>query len=110
MRHLRAADLPGNVRQLQNLIEQCSVLSPSDIIPAALMAQALREKPAEIPTLDEAKQSFERRYLIGVLRAAEGNVTTAARMAGRNRTEFYKLLGRHTLDPTRFRRRPASKG
>lgn len=109
MRHLLAADLPGNVRQLQNLVEQCSVLSPSDIIPATFTAQALREKPAEIPTLDEAKQSFERRYLIGVLRAAEGNITTAARMAGRNRTEFYKLLGRHSLDPTRFRRRTAKK-
>lgn len=103
IRYLHAADLPGNVRQLQNMVEQCSVLCPSDIIPATLTAQALREKPAEIPTLDEAKQSFERRYLIGVLRAAEGNITTAARMAGRNRTEFYKLLGRHNLDPTTFR-------
>jgi two-component system response regulator GlrR len=109
LRHLLAADLPGNVRQLQNLVEQCSVLSPSDIIPATLTAQALREKPAEIPTLDQAKQSFERRYLIGVLRAAEGNITTAARMAGRNRTEFYKLLGRHNLDPTRFRQRTSGK-
>jgi two-component system response regulator GlrR len=107
LRHLIAADLPGNVRQIQNLVEHCSVLSPSELIPATLAAQALREKPAEIPTLDEAKQSFERRYLIGVLRAAEGNITTAARMAGRNRTEFYKLLGRHTLDPTRFRQRPS---
>jgi two-component system response regulator GlrR len=104
MRLLMAADLPGNVRQLQNLVEQCSVLSPSNIIPASLTAQALREKPAEIPTLDEAKQSFERRYLIGILRAAEGNITTAARMAGRNRTEFYKLLNRHSLDPIKFRR------
>ncbi len=109
MRHLTAADLPGNVRQIQNLVEQCSVLSPSEIIPLALTAQALREKPAQIPTLDEAKQTFERRYLIGILRAAEGNITTASRMAGRNRTEFYKLLGRHNLDPTRFRQRP-SKG
>lgn len=109
LRHLLAAELPGNVRQLQNLVEQCSVLSPSDIIPATLTAQALREKPAQIPTLDEAKQSFERRYLNGVLRAAEGNITTAARMAGRNRTEFYKLLGRHNLDPTHFRRRTARK-
>jgi two-component system response regulator GlrR len=85
------------------------VLSPSDIIPLALTAQALREKPAQIPSLDEAKQAFERRYLIGVLRAAEGNITTAARMAGRNRTEFYKLLGRHNLDPTRFRQRAPGK-
>jgi two-component system response regulator GlrR len=109
LRHLMGADLPGNVRQLQNLVEQCSVLSPSDIIPVSLAAQALREKPSEIPTLDEAKQTFERRYLTGVLRAAEGNITTAARMAGRNRTEFYKLLGRHNLDPTSFRQRPAAK-
>ncbi|MCU0836286.1 MAG: sigma 54-interacting transcriptional regulator [Chromatiaceae bacterium] len=109
LRHLIGADLPGNVRQLQNLVEQCSVLSPSDIIPVALTAQALREKPAQIPSLDEAKQAFERRYLIGVLRAAEGNITIAARLAGRNRTEFYKLLGRHNLDPTRFRLRGANK-
>ena len=50
LRHLLAADLPGNVRQVQNLVEQCSVLSPSDIIPATLAAQALREKPGQIPT------------------------------------------------------------
>ena len=110
LRLLLAADLPGNVRQLQNLVEHCSILSPSDIIPASLTSQALREKPAEIPTLDEAKQSFERRYLISVLRASEGNITTAARMAGRNRTEFYKLLGRHNLDPARFRWRTDRKG
>jgi two-component system response regulator GlrR len=110
IRCLLGADLPGNVRQLQNIVEHCSILSPSDIISASLTSQALREKPAEIPTLDEAKQTFERRYLVGVLRAAEGNVTTASRMAGRNRTEFYKLLGRHNLDPTQFRRRNARKG
>jgi two-component system response regulator GlrR len=91
------------------VVEHCSVLSPSDIIPATLAAQALREKPAQIPTLDEAKQSFERRYLIGVLRAVEGNISTAAKLAGRNRTEFYKLLGRHDLDPSRFRRRTGRK-
>ena len=109
LRHLMGADLPGNVRQLQNLVEQCSILSPSDIMSVGLTAQALREKPSDIPTLDEAKQGFERRYLVGVLRAAEGNITNAARMAGRNRTEFYKLLARHSLDPTRFRKQAPSK-
>ena len=109
LHHMIGADLPGNVRQLQNLVEQCSVLSPSDIIPLSLTAQALREKPAQIPTLDEARQAFERRYLICVLRAAEGNITTAARIAGRNRTVFYKLLGRHSLDPARFRERTSAE-
>jgi two-component system response regulator GlrR len=103
LRRLLGAGLPGNVRQLQNLVEQCSILSPSDIISVALADQALREKPSEIPTMDQARQTFDRRYLIGVLRAAEGNVTAAARIAGRNRTEFYKLLSRHELDPVSFR-------
>jgi len=109
LRQLLHAELPGNVRQLQNVVEQCSVLSPSDVISAAFTTQALHNRPSNIPTLDEAKQSFERRYLISVLRAAEGNVTTAARMAGRNRTEFYKLVGRYALDPAQFRRRKTSK-
>jgi two-component system response regulator GlrR len=109
LRHLLQAELPGNVRQLQNVVEQCSVLSPSDVISPAFTTQALHSRPSNIPTLDEAKQSFERRYLISVLRAAEGNVTTAARMAGRNRTEFYKLVGRYELDPAQFRRRKAAK-
>jgi two-component system response regulator GlrR len=105
LRHLISADLQGNVRQLQNLVEQCSVLSPSGIIPLSLTAQALRGEAVQIPTLDEARQTFDRRYLVSVLRAAEGNVTNAARMAGRNRTEFYKLLERHGLDPAQFRKR-----
>ena len=102
-RRLMGADLPGNVRQLQNLAEQCSVLSPSNIIPLALTNQALRERPGEMPTLDQTRQTTDRRYLVGILRAAGGNVAAAARIAGRNRTEFYKLLARHELDPSRFR-------
>jgi two-component system response regulator GlrR len=109
MRQLLEADLPGNVRQLQNVVEQCSVLSPSDVISPAFTTQALHSRPSNVPTLDEAKQSFERRYLISVLRASEGNITTAARMAGRNRTEFYKLVGRYELDPAQFRRRKRQK-
>jgi two-component system response regulator GlrR len=56
-------------------------------------------------TLDEAKAGFERRYIASLLRATNGNVTTAAKIAGRNRTEFYNLLSRHSLQPEEFRRR-----
>ena len=68
------------------------------------MAQkALREKPGRIQTLKEAKHELERKYLISVLRVTNGNVANAARIAGRNRTEFYKLLSQHGIDAAYFR-------
>jgi two-component system response regulator GlrR len=103
LERLTLADLPGNVRQLRNLVEQCMLLCPSAVMGLEFVAEVLQQAPPTQASLDEAKMGFERRYLAKVLRAAEGNVSAAARMAGRNRTEFYKLLGRHRLDPARFR-------
>ena len=103
MSHLISARYPGNVRQLRNVVEQCVVLSTSSVIPLSLTSEALRDQPGDIMPLDEAKLAFERRYLASVLRASEGKVVQAARLAGRNRTEFYKLLQRHELDPSAFR-------
>ena len=103
LQQLVGARLPGNVRQLRNLVEQCVVLSSGDLIPAALVSEALRDQSGDVPSLDEAKLAFERRYLAGILRTTEGNISNAARMAGRNRTEFYRLLQRHELDPAAFR-------
>jgi len=100
---LQTASWPGNIRQLANVVEQCLVLSTSDLMPVDLVRAALREELAEVPGLDEARRAFERRYLIDVLRISNGNVSNAARLAGRNRTEFYKLLGRHHLDAAAFR-------
>ncbi|MBN2907292.1 MAG: hypothetical protein JXJ18_11340, partial [Rhodobacteraceae bacterium] len=51
----------------------------------------------------EARRRFERDYLARLLRITRGNVSRAARLAGRNRTEMYKLLGRHDLEPTQFK-------
>ncbi|MGL4455593.1 MAG: two-component system response regulator GlrR, partial [Plesiomonas sp.] len=56
-----------------------------------------------LPTFADARSHFELHYLRKLLHIAKGNVTQAARMAGRNRTEFYKLLGRHELDPNDFK-------
>ena len=55
------------------------------------------------PPLNEARREFEREYLVRILRMTQGNVTRAARMAGRNRTEFYRLLERHSLSPATFK-------
>jgi len=110
---LVAAPWPGNVRQLANVVEQAVALSTVSIIPASLVAAALKAEPAALTPLDEAKRGFERDYLIRILRITGGNVTQAARLAQRNRTEFYKLLDRHQLQPGMFkeaRRAAAAQG
>ncbi|AHF76187.1 Putative DNA-binding response regulator in two-component system [Sodalis praecaptivus] len=103
MRRLVAAGWPGNVRQLVNVIEQCVALTSTPVIGDALVAQALADDTTVMPTFAEARHQFELRYLRKLLQITRGNVTQAARMAGRNRTEFYKLLSRHTLDPNDFK-------
>lgn len=55
------------------------------------------------PPLDQARRAFERDYLVRILTRTSGNVTHAARLAGRNRTEFYRLLDRHSLSPASFK-------
>ena len=103
MELLVAAPWPGNVRQLQNAIEQAVALAPSGIIPASLLQNAIRDESGGLASLDEAKRAFERDYLVRLLRVTSGSVAAAARLAQRNRTEFYKLLDRHELDPASFK-------
>lgn len=98
-----AHDWPGNVRQLLNVVEQCCALSTTSLIPAGLVARALRDKQVEIMTYAEAKARFEHDYLLQILKICEGSVAEAARLAGRNRTEFYRLLQRHALSPALFK-------
>lgn len=103
MEALMAASWPGNVRQLQNVVEQAAALCTTEIVPASLVQRALRSDPTGVLPLAEARDRFERDYLQELLQITGGNVSGAARLAGRNRTEFYKLLKRHHLEPEQFR-------
>ncbi|PHM46257.1 sigma 54-dependent response regulator [Xenorhabdus mauleonii] len=103
MKCLMAASWPGNVRQLVNVIEQCVALTTAPVISDALVTQALEGENTALPTFVEARGQFELNYLRKLLQITKGNVTHAARMAGRNRTEFYKLLARHELDASDFK-------
>ncbi|NBD01627.1 two-component system response regulator GlrR [Atlantibacter hermannii] len=103
MKYLMAASWPGNVRQLVNVIEQCVALTSAPVISEALVGQALEGENSVLPTFVEARNQFELNYLRKILQITKGNVTHAARMAGRNRTEFYKLLARHELDANDFK-------
>lgn len=103
MEMLMTADWPGNVRQLKNVVEQAVALCTTSVVPARLVLKALRGKSGEIMPLTDAKRRFEHDYLLNLLQLTGGNVSQAARLADRNRTEFYKLLHRHQLNPTEFK-------
>ena len=97
------APWPGNIRQLINVLERAVALSISTVIPLALLQETMLGEEAGIQPLEEARRRFEHDYLVRLLRITRGNVTQAARMAQRNRTDFYKLLQRHELTPTYFK-------
>ncbi len=103
MQLLTSASWPGNIRQLFNVVEQTVALATTPIIPAALVAQALEDQTAYLPSFNAARAEFERNYLNKVLALSEGNVTQAASIAQRNRTDFYKLLAKHNIEPSRFK-------
>jgi two-component system response regulator GlrR len=100
---LATAAWPGNVRQLYNVVEQCCALTSTPLIPLALVQRALRLPAMEALSYAEAKQRFERNYLVQLLKLTDGSVADAARIADRNRTEFYRLLQKHDLSPAMFR-------
>jgi len=103
MERLMAAPWPGNIRQLLNVVEQVAVLTTSPLVSAGLVKKALRGKTKEVLPLGEAQSQFERDYLVQIMQMTRGNVCQAARLAQRNRTDFYKLLHRHQLEPALFR-------
>jgi two-component system response regulator GlrR len=103
MELLVSASWPGNVRQLLNVVEQTFALTTTPVISVTLVRKALRDKHGEILAFADAKRRFEQEYLVQLLQVTNGNVSRAARLAKRNRTEFYKLLHRHQIDPSLFK-------
>lgn len=103
MELLISAPWPGNIRQLQNVIEQSVALSTESVITETIVKNALRDDSTQFPSFQQARDHFERDYLSKLLKITAGNVSQAARIAQRNRTEFYKLLNRHHLVADSYR-------
>jgi two-component system response regulator GlrR len=103
LKALATASWPGNIRQLYNVVEQVCALATTPLVPLALVQRALRVPSVEVVSYAEARHRFERDYLVGLLKLTDGNVADAARLAERNRTEFYRLLQKHGLTPGLFR-------
>jgi len=102
---LVTAEWPGNIRQLFNVVRQNVALSRSPVISAELVQQSLGEHAGKLASFTDARDEFTRNYLSQILQITMGNVSQAARLAKRNRTDFYKLLARHDLNPDSFKTR-----
>jgi two-component system response regulator GlrR len=102
---LVTAEWPGNIRQLSNIVRQNVALSRSPVISAELVQQSLGEQSGKLLSFTDARDEFTRNYLTQILQITQGNVSQAARLAKRNRTDFYKLLSRHELNPDQFKSR-----
>ena len=104
MRILVDAAWPGNVRQLYNVVENAFALATSPLITEDLLHDAIKEHQKKTIPFSEARNQFEQQYLIKLMRSTQGNVSQAARIANRNRTDFYKLLNRHHITPALFKK------
>jgi two-component system response regulator GlrR len=100
---LVASQWPGNIRQLYNVVRQNVALSPARIITTEQVRNALGEQANALPSFSQARDEFTRNYLSQLLQITGGNVSQAARLAKRNRTDFYKLLARHQLNSEQFK-------
>ena len=101
---------PGNVRELENLVERLAVLHKTpligmDALPERIVQQTMGLHSVPNPyigTFIEAKARFERDYLMSLLAQAGGNMAAAARIAGMDRSQFFRMVKRQRLDPAAF--------
>lgn len=104
---LTGNELRGNVRQLENLIHRAVLHADSGLIGLHDIAPPGTAPPVVGPTDTEtytqararAIAAFERRYLSGLMRETDGNVTAAASCAGKERRAFGRLLKKHRIGP-----------
>jgi len=98
---LLAEPWSGNVRELAERVRQAMRLAGSGAISAE--ALLLSAELDAIPSFKEAKRAFERRYVSGLLRRCAGNISHAARLAKKDRKDFYDVIRRTGVDPGDFR-------
>jgi two-component system response regulator GlrR len=100
---LATADWPGNVRQLFDLVKRNLAQSDDRVMTEGFVEKSLGHA-TRLPSFDDARDEFARDYLVQSLRSTRGNVSESARLAKRNRTNFYKLLLRYRLQPDEYKK------
>ncbi len=96
---------PGNVRELENTIERAVAMSIKDVITDDMILSTQEMENKGLQPLKNAKADFEKDYLVQLIRLTHGNVTQAAKLAGKYRADLYELLKKHDLKPIDFKSR-----
>ncbi len=96
---------PGNVRELENTIERAVAMSLGDEITEDMIPPSQEIEEKSLQPLKNAKADFEKDYLIQLIELTQGNVSQAAKLAGKYRADLYELFRKHDLDPTESRSR-----
>jgi two-component system response regulator GlrR len=106
LERLSSYSWPGNVRELENRVKQAMVMSRGEWVDADELAFPVELRcEGDLPTFRKAKAEFERSYVVRALRIVDGKVAAAARIAGKERKDFYDLMRKHGIDPNDFRSR-----
>lgn len=105
MQRLMLYEWPGNIRELENTVEYAVAMTQQDMITEELILQpkgVASEEP--LRPLKEARDAYEKGYLIHLLEICSGNVSKAAKLAGKYRADFYELLKKHNLKSEDFKK------
>ena len=110
LQKLMLHDWPGNVRELENTVEYAMAMTREDVIgeDGVLPAKA-GVTDGSLKSLKEAKDAFEKEYLINILQITRGNVSSASELAGKYRADFYNLLKKYEINPGDFKKEPAQQ-
>jgi two-component system response regulator GlrR len=105
LQRLMLHEWPGNVRELENTIEYATAMTLQDVITDDLILPGKGEAFEEtLKPLTEARDAYEKGYLVRLLECTRGNVSGAAAIAGRYRADLYALLKKHGLNPGDFKK------
>ena len=98
LQRLMLHDWPGNVRELENTIEYAVAMTQQEVLTEEYILQTKGASSNEpLKPLKEARDDYEKNYIIQLLEICKGNVSKAAKMAGKYRADFYDLLKKHNL-------------
>ncbi len=96
---------PGNVRELENNIEFAVAMATQDVITEDLILKTQKIENKSLMPLKDAKENFEKNYIIQLIELTQGNVTQAAKLAGKYRADLYELLRKYNINPADFRQK-----
>jgi two-component system response regulator GlrR len=104
LQKLLAYSWPGNVRELENTIEYAVAMTAQEVVGEGLILQTRASEEDRLTTLKEAKNEFEKSYISNILSLSGGNVSKAAKLAGKYRGDFYALMKKHDLNLSAFKK------